>query len=148
MLRKTIACSALILLSGGCGDPVPSEVEGYRERCIRLNKDPIPRYDGDPHAGNKNVYACGVDMAFLMNNTRPFPAGTMIIKESTRENEDFPWLLATTQKQAAGGWHWIEYTRNFEDEPLRRILAGQGVCTGCHKRAEPADWIYTTFQPR
>jgi hypothetical protein len=134
------------LLALACGAELPSDVADYasREGCVRLNAELIPIYDGDPHKGQKNVYACDVPPATVMANTRPFPDGTLIVKESTRAGESFPWLIATARKQA-GRWQWDEYTRNFADEPFRRILVGQSVCTDCHSRAKGADWIFTTF---
>jgi hypothetical protein len=53
--------------------------------------------------------------------------------------------LAATARKKDGAWHWDEYTRNFPDEALRRNLAGQGICTGCHQHAREADWIFTQF---
>jgi hypothetical protein len=139
------ACSlSLLLLVSACGATLPGDIPGYESRCIRMNAEPIARYDRDPHDGVKNVYACNVDEAVLQANTRPFPDGTVIVKESTREGDDFVWLIATARKNK-GAWQWDEYTRNFADEDFRRILAGQSVCTDCHDGAEGADWIWTTY---
>jgi hypothetical protein len=115
------------------------------QRCVRLNAALIPPYDGDPHPGDKNVYACDVAESAVRDNARPFPAGTVIVKESTRRGEDFPWLVATARKGANGAWRWDEYTRNFSDEPLRRILVPQSKCMDCHARARPADFIFTFY---
>lgn len=127
-----------------CGAPLPDDVSGYQSRCTRLNEQPIARYDGDPHKGMKNVYVCNLDESVVKANTRPFPETTLVVKESTREGESFPWLVATARK-SGGTWRWDEYTRNFADEEFRHILAGESVCTGCHRKAEPADWIFTTY---
>jgi hypothetical protein len=136
------------LLAIGCGgETLPSDVADYETKCQRMNAHPIARYDGDPHAGNKNVYACNVDRIVLEANTRPFPEGTVIVKTSTKEDVAYPWLIATARKQG-GSWHWDEYTRNFEDEEFVRILASEAVCTDCHRRAERADWVFTTFTKR
>jgi hypothetical protein len=112
-----------------------------------MNVEPIPRTNADPHNGVKNVYACNVDVAALEANQRPFPDGTLIVKESRREGEDLVWLIATARKQA-GSWQWDEYTRNFADEAFRHILAGESVCTDCHARVRSADWIFTPYTPR
>lgn len=134
----------LALLGAGCGAALPQEVEDYQTRCTRMNAEPIARYDGDPHAGTKNVFACGVDLAFLRAGTRPFPDGTLIVKESVRRGETFVWLTATARKRD-GRWHWDEYTRNFSDEAFERVLVSESVCTGCHDRAKGIDWIFTQF---
>jgi hypothetical protein len=134
----------LVALASGCGSPLPDDVPGYDARCIRMNAQPIPRYGGDPHKGTKNVYACGVELERLQANTRPFPDGTLVVKESTGEGDAFAWLIATARKQG-GSWRWEEYTRNFADETFRRNLAGESVCTGCHDKARAADWIFTSY---
>jgi hypothetical protein len=134
----------VVLAAGGCGSPPPDDVAGYASRCVRLNASSIPPYPGDPHAGKKNVYACDVDQPLVQANTRPFPDGTLIVKESTRTGESFVWLMATARKQA-GAWHWDEYTRNFADEELRHGLASESVCTGCHVQVQTTDWIFTRY---
>ena len=126
------------------GTPLPSDVESYATRCLKLNPTPIPPYEGDPHRGWKNVFACDVDRAIVEANQRPFPDGTLIVKESTRPGESAVWLVATARKQH-GSWQWDEYTRNFADEDFDRSLAGQGLCRGCHQEARAADWIFTRF---
>lgn len=131
-------------LASGCGAALPADVAGYESRCARMNAQPIPEYAGDPHAGTKNVYACGVGLPQLQSHTLPFPDGTLIVKESRGAGELFVWLIATARKQGES-WQWDEYTRNFADEELRHNLAGQSVCTGCHVRAKAADWIFTAY---
>ena len=136
------------LTTAACGgESLPADVADYQTRCARMNRNPIARYEGDPHAGSKNVYACNVDDAVLRANARPFPDGTIIVKNSTKENADYPWLVATARKQG-GTWKWDEYTRNFADEDFVRILASESVCTNCHRQAENADWIFTAFTNR
>lgn len=137
--------AALAVAAGGCGEQIPADLDGYAARCVRLNADLLPQRPSDPHAGRKNVYACNVDPAALMANTRPFPAGAVIVKESTRDGEASPWLVATARKQADGSWRWDEYTRNFEGEPPRRIPVPQSKCTGCHKGAQGVDYIFTFY---
>jgi hypothetical protein len=142
--RPVGLCLLVAAFGAGCGSTLPDDVPGYESRCVRMNREPIARYDGDPHKGLKNVFACNVAEAQLRANTRPFADGALIVKESTREGELFPWLIATARKQGAS-WRWDEYTRNFADEEFRHILAGESICTGCHAKAEAADWIFTTY---
>jgi len=142
--RLPFLSGVFALTAIACGSPVPEDILGYASRCLRMNAAPIPPYDGDPHRGMKNVYACNVDSSVVETNARPFPDGTSIVKESTREGESFVWLIATARKEA-GAWRWDEYTRNFEDEELRHGLAGQSTCTGCHQQARSADWIFTRY---
>lgn len=112
-----------------------------------MNLVPIPRRDPDPHPGRKNVYACNVPVTDLENGTRPFADGTIIVKESIKENVDYPWLIATARKEH-GQWQWDEYTRNFADEEFLHTLGAESICTDCHSRARAADWIFTQYQAR
>lgn len=139
-----LLCLPLAWAGASCGSSLPDDVPGYEERCVRMNARPIPLYDGDPHQGTKNVYACGVAASAVEANTRPFPEGTLIVKESTQQEQSFPWLIALARKQD-GMWRWDEYTRNFGDEEFRHNLAPASLCTGCHARARPLDWIFTTY---
>jgi len=133
-----------VALASACGSTLPDDVRGYESDCIRMNAAPIPPYQGDPHRGRKNVYACEVAQEQLEANARPFPDGALIVKESTRDGESHVWLIATARKQG-DSWQWDEYTRNFADEEFRHILSGESVCTGCHDDARAADWIFTTY---
>jgi hypothetical protein len=142
--RRSWPVVALALVVAGCGSGLPDDVPGYETRCLRMNAAPIPRYAADPHKGVKNVYACDVSPDVVQANTRPFPDGTLIVKDSTREHESFPWLIAIARKRG-GAWQWDEYTRNFEEEEFRPVLAGESVCTDCHGRVRAADWIFTSY---
>ena len=101
-MRTVRALLVSATLLSACGDTLPDDVEGYETRCLRINASPLPPYPGDPHRGTKNVFACDVDPAIVRANTRPFPPGTLIVKESTREGEQFPWLVATARRDAQG----------------------------------------------
>ncbi len=136
-----ILCLGSVLVA--CGDPLPDDLNNYATRCVVMNKQPILPYEGDPHKGFKNVYACNVPLEFLQARTRPFPDGTVIVKESRREGESFTWLVATARKQQ-GRWRWDEYTRNFDNEDHRRLALPQSKCTDCHAAA--ADYIFTRFE--
>lgn len=145
--RTSIGAAAALAacLVGGCGTTLPYDVAGYEQRCVRLNVDPIPPRRDDRHQGFKNVYACNVDREQLRANRRPFPEGTLIVKESRRPNEPFVWLMALARKHG-GGWTWDEYTRNFSDDELRHGFASEEVCTACHVQAQADDWIFTRYQ--
>lgn len=142
--RAVLALLCLASVGTSCGSSLPDDVPGYEDRCVRMNARPLPVYDGDPHEGVKNVYACDVAPGSVESNVRPFPDGTLIVKESTRQDQSFPWLIALARKQD-GVWRWDEYTRNFADEEFRHNLAPASVCTGCHVRARSLDWIFTTY---
>jgi hypothetical protein len=141
-----LAWLVIAALPTGCAEMPPDDVLRYQVDCIPMNAEPIPVYDGDPHQGTKNVFACQVPRAQLETNARPFPDGALIVKEARRAGDDFAWLVAAARKQG-GTWRWDEYTRNFADEELRHIPSGEGVCTGCHQAARSSDWIFTQYEP-
>ena len=141
----------LVLFS--CSEPLPPEIEGYAssENCFKLNKEPVPpTHDDDPHEGIKNIYACNVTAEELFEPSNgpifPYPEGTLIIKESRKEDQDYQWLIATAEKKN-GAWEWAEYTRNFENEEFIKILAPASVCSDCHKKAKATDYIFTVYFP-
>lgn len=145
-LRAVVAILGCWSFLQGCGETLPSDVANYREDddCHKMNAAPLPRRSDDPHEGEKNVYACNVPLAVLRANERPFPEGTIVIKESIRRDSDYAWLVATARKHA-DGWQWAEYTRNFESEEFVHILPGEQVCIDCHRDARTVDWIYTFY---
>lgn len=152
-MRSPFRTTALLLslpALAACAEPLPADLEGFRERCIRMNADPIPEKDADPHRGVKDVWACNVAQDQLPdadgNVPFPYPDGTIIVKESTREGQDYPWLIATARKKG-GTWEWEEYTRNFPDQEFLKIYAKETVCTDCHTdAAESSDWIFTVYR--
>ena len=118
-----------------------------------MNVEPILPHDNDPHFGNKNVYACGVtvddlyaDGEILIPLVNPYPLGTIIVKESFRDGQEYPWLIATAQK-GENGWTWYEYKRNFENEAFVKLPIGQSVCTNCHDDAAGTDMIFQLYEP-
>lgn len=155
MLRYIIHIGiALLIASSGlvaCGETPPDEVLNYAQRddCIRLNREEIPPTASDPHLGFKNVYACNSSLEDLLSleDQAPFvyPEGTMILKTSRREHQDYIWLIATAEK-LEGRWDWVEYKRNFENEDFLSIPVSQDVCVDCHKKVLDSDLIFTRFQ--
>ncbi len=139
----------LVAIALGCAEGLPSDVAGYAERCVRLNAAPIPSEgDDDPHEGVKNVYACNVTPDQLRDASGqplyPFPEGTLIVKESQREDQDYVWLIALMRKEG-GSWKWTEYHRNFPDQDFGKLALKETVCTGCHAKVESLDWVYTPY---
>jgi len=150
--RHSIALGYFILFAlPGCGESPPQDALDFEdnEQCILMNAEPIPPHSSDPHEGVKNVYACNITEQALIDltadpNPVTYPEGTLIIKESRREHQDFAWLLATARK-INGAWQWKEYKRNFEDEKFLSILASEDVCTSCHKDARK-DFIWVEYE--
>ena len=116
----------------------------FEEACIRMNLEEIPPYPDDPHSGYKHVYACHDEDGVVLE--APYPEGTRIVKASRKSGQDFPFLIATAEKQN-GEWEWTEYTRNFDGETFLKLPLAQSVCTDCHAAvADTRDWIFTEFE--
>jgi hypothetical protein len=120
---------------------VPAYVAGYRG-WTKLNAQPIPPRESDPHNGTKNVYAseaAGPDGVF--------PNGTIVVKEATRPGADFIGLIAIMRKRAGADpehndWVFVEFTREAAD--ARYGLQAEGaVCWSCHVGAEATDYVFT-----
>lgn len=120
---------------------VPRFVAGYKS-WIKLNAEPIPPRDSDPHNGTKNVFA-----SEHVRGNRRFPNGTVVVKEATRPGADFIGLIAIMRKErgadpAHNDWVFVEYTR--EAANARFSLQAEGaVCYGCHVGAADRDYVFT-----
>lgn len=120
---------------------IPRFAAGYRG-WARLNAQPIPPRDADPHSGTKNVFASKP----VRRNGR-FPDGTVVVKEAARPGADFIGLIAIMRKergadQAHDDWVFVEYTR--EAANARFELQAEGaVCYGCHVGAQASDYVFT-----
>jgi hypothetical protein len=120
---------------------VPGFVAGYRS-WTRLNDEPIPPRDADPHSGTKDVYVSKERRA----NGR-FPQGTIVVKEAARPGKDFIGLIAIMRKErgadpAHGDWVFVEYAREARGRPFS-LLARDAVCWTCHVGAVDSDWVFT-----
>jgi Cytochrome P460 len=120
---------------------VPAYVAGYRG-WTKLNAEPIPPRDSDPHNGTKNVYVsqpAGPDGVF--------PNGTIVVKDATRPGADFTGLIAIMRKRAGADpehndWVFVEFTR--EAANARYELQAEGaVCWSCHVGAQDTDYVFT-----
>jgi hypothetical protein len=119
----------------------PAFLAGYRG-WSKLNAQPIPPRDSDPHNGTKNVYASKPARA-----DGRFPNGTIVVKEATRPGADFLGLLAVMRKRAGADpehndWVFVEYTRDARSERFAEIGRG-AVCWGCHVGAQDTDYVFT-----
>ena len=120
---------------------VPGFVAGYRG-WVKLNDEPIPPRDSDPHSGTKNVYAS--------RGRRPngrFPVGTSVVKEASRPGKDFVGLIAIMRKErgadpAHRDWVFVEYTREARNQRFHEIASG-AVCWSCHVGALETDYVFT-----
>lgn len=120
---------------------LPSYTAGYRS-WTKLNRARLPRRVSDPHDGTKNVYASKLPPR---GSTR-YPVGTVIVKESFRAGQSFPYLVAVMRKRAGvrahNGWLMIEWTRSSRTARFSEVARGQ-VCTSCHVQARRTDYVFT-----
>lgn len=120
---------------------VPGYVAGYRS-WTKLNEEPIPPRDADPHNGSKDVYVSRDQLA----NGR-YPAGTIVVKDAVRPGTDFIGLIAIMRKvpgadPAHRNWVFVEYTRDARNERFQEIASG-AVCWSCHMGALENDYVFT-----
>jgi hypothetical protein len=120
---------------------IPAYAAGYRG-WVKLNDEPIPPRESDPHNGTKNVYASHRPGANGL-----FPNGTVVVKEAKRPGADFIGLIATMRKKAGADpahndWVFVEFTREAPNERYSEIASG-AVCWSCHVGAETTDYVFT-----
>lgn len=120
---------------------VPRFVAGYRD-WNKLNAQPLPPRDADPHNGTKDVFA-----SRRARGNGFFPNGTVVVKEATRPGADFIGLIAIMRKErgadpAHNDWVFVEYTREAADERFR-LQAEGAVCWSCHVGAADSDYVFT-----
>jgi len=136
-------------LAAACADALPERFEDYASRCAPMHEGTIPETPDDPHAGDKRVFLCAPEVSELLDGggaqRLPYPEGAVIVKDATRPEQGYPWLVAVAEKRD-GRWRWTEYTRNFRGESFRAIAAPESVCVDCHRQAEAIDWIFTPLE--
>ena len=120
---------------------LPQWTAGYRE-WLKLNANPIPPRDADPHLGTKNVFASRGKLRDL------YPPGTVIVKEARRPGADFVGLVAGMRKVSGSNpdhndWQFVEWTRESRDAPFTELARG-GVCEACHSGVAGQDYVFTT----
>jgi hypothetical protein len=120
---------------------LPDWTAGY-DSWIRLNGEPLPPRENDPHNGTKNVYS---DQH--MTDELLFPVGTRVIKEGIRPGADFVGLIATMRKLQGrnpefNDWVFVEYTRESAEEPFTELARGN-VCESCHMQVAQLDYVFT-----
>ena len=114
---------------------------GYRS-WTKLNAQPIPPRDSDPHNGTKNVYA-----SKTIGAGRRFADGTIVVKAATRPGADFIALIAIMRKRQGADpehndWVFVEYTREAPSDRFGETADGS-VCWSCHVGAVDTDYVFT-----
>jgi hypothetical protein len=120
---------------------VPAFVAGYRG-WTKLNDEPIPPRDADPHSGTKDVYVSKEQLA-----DGRYPAGTIVVKDAVRPGKDFIGLIAIMRKTPGAdpehnNWVFVEYARDARSRRFQEIASG-GVCWSCHVGALENDYVFT-----
>jgi hypothetical protein len=126
---------------------LPRYTAGY-DGWTKLNRDPIPPTDSDPHLGTKDVFSS--EEAERSGGMLLYPDGTVIVKHAFRPDRDFIGLIAIMRKEKGADpehndWVFVEYTRDSPDEPFTE-LARDSVCWSCHMGAAQTDyvWVHAT----
>jgi hypothetical protein len=130
---------------------LPDFTAGF-EGWTRLNALPIPpdspaaqRVGTDAHRGTKDVY---VNVPREVALSRPFPAGTVVVKVARRSGTPGYALVATMRKIAGadpahGDWRFVEYLADGRGGFATRAGLSDGGCWGCHGIAADTDWVFT-----
>ena len=119
---------------------LPAWTAGYDD-WTRLNAEPIPPRESDPHLSTKNVFASAEIAGAL------YPAGTVVVKAGVRPGTDFVGLVATMRKMpgadpAHNDWVFVEWAREAPDRPFT-VLAQGDVCASCHAGVADRDYVFT-----
>ncbi len=126
---------------------LPAYTAGY-ETWTRLNPEPIPPSDNDPHLGTKDVFVS--QEADRSSGSLVYPEGTIVVKQGFRPDRAFIGLIAIMRKEQGADpdhndWVFVEYARETADASFTELASG-AVCSGCHMGAVDTDyvWVHAT----
>jgi hypothetical protein len=119
---------------------LPDELAGYQS-WTKLNAQPIPPRDSDPHNGTKDVYAS------VAAENGVYPPGAIVVKEAARPGASYIGLVAMMRKEPGANpehndWVMVEWVRDARDAEFEEIASG-AVCTSCHMQARDRDYVFT-----
>jgi len=122
---------------------LPKYTAGY-ETWTKLNAEPIPPTESDPHLGTKDVFVSRE--ADRTGGMLLYPHGTIVVKQGFRPDRDFIGLIAIMRKEQGadpehGDWVFVEYAREAADEPFRELASG-AVCWSCHMGAADTGFVW------
>jgi len=119
---------------------LPAWTAGYAD-WTRLNAEPIPPRDADPHLSTKNVYASMEAVGGV------YPPGTIVVKEGVRPGTSYVGLIAAMRKVAGANpehrdWVFVEWSRDAAGDPFSKLAEG-AVCEACHSGVADQDYVFT-----
>jgi len=122
------------------GPGLPAWTAGYAD-WSRLNAQPIPPRDADPHLSTKNVYASMEAVGGV------YPPGTIVVKEGVRPGTSYVGLIAAMRKVAGANpehrdWVFVEWSRDAAGDPFSKLAEG-AVCEACHSGVADQDYVFT-----
>lgn len=136
---------------------VPSDLAVYRT-WTKMNgallSDP-----SNPRAGPKNTFISLTPqtlrgLVVLGGRTLPFPAGTLIVRETLDAAAGFVRVLFVMRKDPTAtrtrGWRFEGYSRNAADQPFQPIDIPDPVarCLNCHMQMKASDLVFTPYLNR
>jgi hypothetical protein len=154
-LAAMLAAGAFAAVSAqGRGEALPGlpkDVQSFQS-WTRINSNPIPPRDSDPHFGVKNVYVNKPKAKLAPAGKQRFPYlnGSIVVKSAKRPGQSFVSLVAIMRKvkgadPAHNDWRFVEYTRRRATARFSEVASG-GVCWTCHAGAKKTDYVFTTFR--
>ena len=137
---------------------IPVEIQPYRT-WTKMNAIPLTD-PSNPRAGPKNTFvnlSPGELRDILGPGGRalkPFPNGTVIVRESLNPTEGWVSVLFVQRKDSAAtrtkGWVFSAFSRSAGDAPFQPLMFADPVvrCLDCHAQVKNADFVFTPFLNR
>ncbi len=137
---------------------IPSEIENYRSwtkmNSILLNDPSNPRagqkntFINQSHNQLKEIFAPGGRVQ------KPFPDGTIVVRESLDPAEGFVRVLFVQRKDSSvartKGWVFTGFLRSTAKEPYQPLAIPDPVarCLDCHAQVRNTDFVFTPYLNR
>jgi len=163
MLRPLVALlvGALVLSTShlaAAQSEIPAEIQPYRtwtKMNAALLTDP-----SNPRAAPKNTFINlrANELREIIGPggavRRPFPDGTIIVRETNHPTEGWAGILFIQRKDSAAtrtqGWVFSGFSRASGTQPFQPVAIADPVsrCLDCHAQVKNADFVFTPYLNR
>ncbi len=161
-LLATVIAGGLVLIAthlGAAQSGIPADIENYRawtKMNATLMTDP-----SNPRAGPKNTFITlsPNELREILGpggrTRRPFPEGTIVIRESLDPTAGFVTVLFVMRKSSKAvetkEWDFSGFSRRAADQPFQPVpLTPNPVlrCLACHQQVRATDFVFQPFTNR
>jgi len=150
-----VLIAALLVASAQTG--TPAGIENYQQ-WTKMNATALTD-PSNPRAGPKNTYINLSPEALREligpggRVPRPFPDGTIVVRESLDAAGVVRVLFVQRKDSAASrtkGWVFNGYTRGGADQPFQPLAIPDPVvrCLDCHAQVRASDYVFTPYTNR